>query len=84
MQNEIIKFREQIDKIDKKIFSLLEERFEIVRQVGKYKEENSIQIKDNNREEEMVNFMKNNTGLDDNFIEEFYDFIFKKSREMQK
>lgn len=40
-KEDLSQFRKQIDKIDDKIISLLQERMEIVKQVGKYKSQNS-------------------------------------------
>jgi len=40
-KEDLSKFRKQIDKIDDKIISLLKDRMEIVKEVGKYKSKNS-------------------------------------------
>ncbi len=48
------KHREDIDRIDRKLVELLEERLDIVDEIGRYKEENNLPIKDAGREKEKL------------------------------
>jgi len=44
-------YREEIDRINKEIAQKIAERMDIVDEVGKYKKENNMEIKDEGREE---------------------------------
>ncbi len=52
--------REKIDQIDDKLLELIQERFEIVNEVRKYKEENNILILDKDREKQIISRITNN------------------------
>lgn len=47
--------RNEINKIDKEIVFLLEKRFNVVIEIGKYKKENNIPVYDEEREKTVVN-----------------------------
>ena len=47
------KFRKEIDKIDSEIARLLEERFEICSEIGKFKSKNNIETEDKSREKKI-------------------------------
>lgn len=47
--------RNEINKIDKEIVFLLEKRFNVVMEIGKYKKENNIPVYDEEREKTVVN-----------------------------
>jgi chorismate mutase len=58
--------RSKIDEIDNKIISVLGERADIVRSIAKYKKERGIPLKDQKREDEVIERLQNkygNTGL---------------------
>jgi len=44
-------YREEIDRVNKEIAQKIAERMDIVDEVGKYKKENNMEIKDEGREE---------------------------------
>ena len=44
--------RNEIDKIDEEVISLLEKRFEIVKSIGSIKKQNRAQVFDEQREKE--------------------------------
>ena len=46
--------RSRIDKIDRKLVELLEDRFEVAREIGKYKEEHNLSIYDAKRERDKI------------------------------
>ncbi|PJE81600.1 chorismate mutase [Candidatus Pacearchaeota archaeon CG10_big_fil_rev_8_21_14_0_10_32_42] len=78
------KFRKKIDAIDRKIIFLLEERIKISINIGKFKKQNSLSIRDVNREKEIFSQITRKTSLDPNFIKQFYNLIFRFSRKIQK
>ncbi len=53
-KNILEKNRLEIDKIDKEIISLLEERLNLSKEIGSYKKEHSLEILDQNREMEIL------------------------------
>ncbi len=77
-------YRKRIDKIDKKILSLLEERVKVSKDIGKYKRKNKIKIEDLKREKEIVEELGGKTNLDKKFIQRIYKTIFKFSKKIQK
>ncbi|WP_283679807.1 chorismate mutase [Lentilactobacillus sp. Marseille-Q4993] len=51
---ELDDFRNQIDELDNMLTLLLEKRFEVVNQVGDYKQKNGIAIFNSNREDAVI------------------------------
>ena len=76
--------RKQIDKIDQKIFTLIEERMDYVKKIGKIKKEKKLKIIDPKREEEIIEKHSKRTTLKKEFIKNFYQLIFTESHKKQK
>lgn len=77
--------RKIIDDIDKKIAILLNERFNIVKEIKQIKEKQNIEIFDLKREQEVIN--NNKVYILNEFQEQFieiYQTIIKVSKEIQK
>lgn len=73
--------RENIDQIDSEIIQLLCKRFEISRNIGIFKKENSVQILDSNREEEVKKSWNNSShGLN---LLPILDSILTVSKQVQ-
>lgn len=73
--------RDEINKIDHQLMELLDQRFELVKQVGAYKKENKLPIVDNDRQKlilEKANNFNNNTS-----IKKIYQQIFTTSCEVE-
>ncbi len=70
-------FRDEIDKIDDKIISLLEKRFEIINKIKKLKKEMNLEIADIKREEEILQKTKFF------YIKEIYKSILENSKKSQ-
>jgi chorismate mutase len=67
-------YREQINRVDKKIVDSLNERAEVVLKVKRLKEENDVPLYDARREEELINnIVKYNRGplYNDNIVQIF-------------
>ncbi len=60
MTKNLEELRNKIDKIDDQLLNLIQERFEIVDEVRKYKEENNLPIKDKNREKQILSRLAEN------------------------
>ncbi len=80
------KYRMQIDSIDYQILQLLSQRMDIVRKIGKYKNEHDISIFQLHRWKQIViSRMKTGLrlGLDKDFIRNFIQIIHKESINQQ-
>ena len=78
-------FRNDIDRIDKEMVKLFEERIETVLKVAEYKKEHNMQVLQKGREDEVlkkaVSNLKNKGYSDD--VIEFMNFLMKISRNIQ-
>ena len=86
-ENKLEEYRKNIDKIDKKLVELFIERFEIVKQIGKFKKENNIPVVDNNRFNKVLEKVENmamKQGISKDFIKEVYNIIHKYSCELEQ
>lgn len=84
--DELIRFRDEINKIDNELTLLFEKRMNISKRVAEYKKNNNIPIYDPVREDKIIreNIEKlNDNGLSQE-LELFYRNIFKISRIVQE
>jgi chorismate mutase len=85
--NDLIKFREEIDKIDKSIIELLKKRKDTAKKIGEYKKQNNLPIIDEKREKEILEKYKRiaeENDLDKEDIGIIFQAIIKNSRNVQK
>lgn len=82
---DLIKLREQIDKIDAQIVSLYESRMEISGKVAEYKIETGKKVFDKQREEEKLAALRSLTDseFNKNGITELFELIMSISRKRQ-
>lgn len=81
----LIELRMEIDHIDNDIIKLLEKRFEVVKEIKKYKMEEKLNSEDLGREKEILNRLRNlvqDESCVDN-IESVYKTIFLESKKIQ-
>lgn len=79
--------RESIDKIDKHILTLLDERFKLMPLVKDYKDKNNLPIDDPKREEQLLKRLKElakEKNIDENFIADLYQLIIAESKNHQR
>jgi len=78
--------RNEINDIDKEIVKLLEKRFTLVLQVGRYKKKNSVPVYDEKREkaviENCVNNLENKTYSRE--VEMIFKQIMDSCKELEK
>jgi chorismate mutase / prephenate dehydrogenase len=82
----IVPFRENIDRIDSQILSLLSQRHEQVLKVVKLKKEHNIPVYHPAREEDLISRLRSQAqkaDLDPDFLEELYRIILRHSRVKQ-
>jgi len=82
------KSRTEIDEIDTKIVELLAKRLEICKKLGKYKKKNNVPIQNKEREKQIIKDRAKKLkelGFDDEkFVQDLFELIMKKAREVQK
>ncbi len=80
----IEKYRKDIDKIDKELSKLFQQRMDIVEKISQYKKENHLDITDSNREEYIIEHNKKYVK-DDLYIyfKEFFNNLFSISKKYQ-
>ena len=78
--------RNKIDKIDKQIVKLLEERMEVVAEIAKIKKENNMEIFNSSREKIVIEKVKSyleNENLEE-YLEKVYLNLMDISKDYQK
>ena len=76
------KYRQQIDKIDKELMALINQRYQVTKAIGKYKKQNNIPITNSKREEEVL--AKANNYIYSDEIKAVYQMMFKKNKEKKE
>ena len=86
MDERILELRQQIDDLDEEIISLLIKRMGISKEVGKLKEELDMPVEDKNRENEIINRLTKQTGLNlsEGQLIRIFTAVFKSSKQVQK
>lgn len=79
--NNLDKHRKEIDKIDDNIIELLEQRFNLVVEIGQYKKENNLPVFDAKRESAIKQKFKTKKYQDS--LSNIYDTILKESKTIQ-
>ncbi|MFN3528238.1 MAG: chorismate mutase [Candidatus Altarchaeaceae archaeon] len=77
-------YRNEIDKIDKKIAKLLKERFEKVKFIAELKKKFNKEIEDRERENEIYKNISEILNIDENKAKEIYKGIIDYSKEIEK
>lgn len=79
----IDELRSEIDMLDSKIMNLLEMRLEVVKAVGKYKQENRLEVLDQRREGLIFDKIKQMNLINEQEIIDIYQNIMKITKDMQ-
>ena len=86
MDKRILELRQQIDDLDEVIIQLLKKRMGISKEVGDLKEKLDIPVEDKNRENEIIDRLTKQAGI--NLSEEqlirIFTAVFKSSKQVQK
>jgi chorismate mutase len=83
---ELEKYREHIDRIDKKLIDLLAGRFTFSSRIGKLKQEHRISVLQSSRWDKILSSRKEyaiNAGLSEKFTEDFLNLIHRESIRIQ-
>ncbi|MGG0256571.1 chorismate mutase [Bacillus toyonensis] len=82
----INELRKKVTELDKQLLDILNQRGNVVQQIGDEKNKLKLNIHNQIREEEVIKQLKSlNSGpCNSQMIEEIYKVIFKVSKELQK
>ena len=79
---ELKDLRNKIDLIDQELVTLIEQRLEVVKQIGDYRKKHNLPILDQNREQEVLD--KNSKYLSNESNKESYLEIMKNIMDVSK
>ena len=77
MNNQLNKFRKQIDEIDESIINLLAKRMLVVKKVGQLKKKNNIPVFDKSRWEKVISSKKG-------FVKKIWEIIHDEALRIEK
>lgn len=83
----IEKCRGEIDKLNEQIIDLLGQRMLLAKKVGELKKELGLQIRDYEREHQVITNMRERAKLHDlpeEYVEQIFELIMKASRKEQR
>jgi len=83
----LLDYREAIDKIDEDILIALYRRNEISKKIGEFKHKNNLKIENKDRENELLKNLKQKAKLwniDENFVEKIWEVIVAESKKNQR
>ncbi len=75
--------RSEIDKIDQELMQLLDQRLQIVKAVGEYKQKHQIEVLDQKREIVIVNKIKQMNLTNSEQIIQVYQSMMQITKDMQ-
>ncbi len=85
MNMDLSDFRRRLDEIDSDLVALFLERMAVSREIGEYKRENGLAVRDASREEQIIkkNRAAASSARDADALEALYKLIFELSRTVQ-
>ena len=84
MNKEIIRLRNKINRIDKRMLRTLEKRMSHVLKIKKIKQKNNFKVEDKKREKEVIEERQKLTSLNKVFVKDICNLIFVESKRVQK
>ena len=77
--------RKQIKAIDAELVAILQRRIEVVLQIGQYKEEHRLPVRDKNRESEVIEQILStpHDPMDSGALKKLFEFIMEICRDAQ-
>lgn len=86
MDKRILNLREEIDKIDEKIITLLKSRMDVSKKVGELKAALHIPVEDKGREEEIIQRLGElaDGNLKEEQLIKIFTAVFKSSKQIQE
>jgi len=84
MDEELKKLREEIDRIDAEMLSLIEERVGIARKIGTAKKKKGLSISDPQREKEIIDNVTKAAKIDKEFAKKLFASIIEYCKNEEK
>jgi chorismate mutase/prephenate dehydratase len=86
LNTNIGELRQAIDEIDERILELINQRLSLAKQIGDFKKQGGLQIKDSDREKGIINRLlaKNNGPVSDNGLRNIFGAIIAEGRNVQR
>ena len=82
---DIQELREQIDRIDSEIIRLYDERMEMARKIGQYKKEHRLPVRDETREQELLDRVGKEAGTaHEQGVRALFSLLMAQSRAYQE
>ena len=84
-KKELSNLRNQINKLDEKLFSMIIKRMNIAKKIGEIKVQHNIEITNSDRENELIKHILGlpDNSLDQDEIESIYKLLFSISKKRQ-
>ena len=84
-KEELSILRNQINKLDEKLFSMIFKRINIAKKIGKIKVQHKMEITNSDRENELIKHILElpDNSLDQGEIESIYELLFSISKKRQ-
>jgi chorismate mutase len=82
-KNSVEKLRKEVDAVDRRLVSLLAERFNITKEIISLKKENGLPAKDESREGEIVkkaSELAEKSGISSKFMADIFKIILRESK----
>lgn len=83
-QNRLEKLRAEIDAIDGEIINCLERRMKVVEAIGRVKHEMGIEVRQENRRQEVLGKWKSQSSISGEAVENIYYAIHNAAVEVQE
>lgn len=86
MEAQMKDFRKKIDKLDQELLKVLAKRRDTIREIAKLKQKQGIQLRDLNREKEVLKKWKETAAdlsLSENFVEKLFKLVIAESVKVQ-
>lgn len=82
---DLLELRERIDRIDKEIIRLYEERMQVCREIGEYKIANELKVFDSDREAAKLAQLAAmvESDIDKENVTELFELLMDKSKDLQ-
>tara|TARA_Y100000310_G_C20449734_1_gene700089 strand:+ start:588 stop:848 length:261 start_codon:yes stop_codon:yes gene_type:complete len=77
-------FRQQLNTLDEALMKILEKRFEVCRNIGRFKKEQALLIEDSKREQEIIESKIENSNLSPVFIGDLFKLVLTESKRLQE
>ncbi len=83
-EEKLKELRDEVDNLDKEMVKLFKRRFDLAIEIWKIKKPLGMKIKNEKREEEIIDKVTEESGFNRVFVKKLYNNIFQESRRLQR